>query len=93
MATHSSKMDVTLHLITRLVTTMRVRASPHVPSAFVSDTTMERPGAIVLGLEAEAAEAVGEVPRAPVQLILEGADYFLVIPVTELVLRKSCWLV
>jgi hypothetical protein len=93
VATHSNKMDVTPHLITRLVTTMRVRASPHVPSAFVLDTTMERPGAIVLGLEAEAAEAVeavGEVLRAPVQLILEGADYFLVIPVTELVLRKSC---
>lgn len=95
MAAPSNKMDVTPRQIIRHVITMQVRGSQHVPCVFASATTMARPGAIVPVLAAEAAGATAEVLRARIraQLILEEADYFLVIRVIELVLRKSCWLV
>ena len=102
MATHSNKMDVTLHPTTRHVTSTRVRGSQHVQSVFVSATTMARQGAIVPALVAEAdlevaagLEVEVEVQRSlsvRVQLMLEEADYFLVIRVTDLVHQKS-WLV
>ena len=95
MVTPSNKTDVTLRQTIRHVISMRVRGSQHVPCVFASATTMARPGAIVPALAAEAAGATGEVLvlRSRVRLILEEADYFLVIRVTEWVLRKSCWLV
>lgn len=103
MATHSNKMVVTPHPTTRHVTSTRVRGSQHVPSVFASATTMARPGVMVPALAAEAAEVVEadleaevevEVQRSlsvRIQLILEEADYSLVIRVTDLVHRKS-WL-
>ena len=93
MARHSNKMDVTLRQTIRHVISMRVRGSQHVPCVFASAMTMARLGAIVPALAAEAAGATGEVLRHRVRLILEEADYFLVIRVIEWVLRKSCWLV
>ena len=92
MARHSNKMDVTLRQTIRHVISMRVKGSQHVPCAFASATTMARLGAIVPAPAAEAG-ATGEVLRHRVRLILEEADYFLVIRVIEWVLRKSCWLV